>query len=71
MRRTPAVSEPQQKSMFDFYKRKKRGRPKKCANLATDKVEVVQKIPKKQPKHVTTRKAPPKAASANTVHKIG
>jgi hypothetical protein len=62
-----ASSEPQQKSMFDFYKRKKRGRPKKHANLATDKVEVVRKMPKKQPKHVTTCKAPPKAASATTV----
>jgi hypothetical protein len=65
-----ASSEPQQKSLFDFYKRKKRGRPKKPANLVTDKVEVVRKMPKKQPKHVTTRKAPPKASSATTVCKL-
>jgi hypothetical protein len=64
------VSEPHQKSMFDFYKRKKHGRAKKCANLATDKVEVVRKMPKKQPKHLTTCKAPPKAAATNTVPKL-
>jgi hypothetical protein len=56
--------------LFDFYKRKKRGRPKKRANLATDKVEVVQKMPKKQPKHLMTRQAPPKAPSAITVRKL-
>jgi hypothetical protein len=55
-----ASSEPQQKLLFDFYKRKKHGRPKKCANLVTDKVEVIRKRPKKQPTHVTTSKAPPK-----------
>jgi hypothetical protein len=47
-------SEPQQKSIFDFYKRKKHGRPKKHAKLVTDKVEVIKKMPKKQPKHLTT-----------------
>jgi hypothetical protein len=41
------ASEPQQKSMLDFYKRKKCGRPKKHANLAMDNVEVGRKMPKK------------------------
>ncbi len=50
------ASEPKQKSMFDFYKKKKRGRPKKQANLAKDKVEVVKKMPKKQPKSLTTQR---------------
>jgi hypothetical protein len=61
------TSEPEQKSMFDFYKRKKRGRPKKQANLATDKVQVVKKMPKKLPKYLTTRKASPKAAATDIV----
>jgi hypothetical protein len=60
------ASEAQQKSLFDFFKRK-RGRPKKRAILATDKVKVVKKMPKKLPKYLTTRKAPPKAATTDTV----
>ena len=52
------VSEPQQKSMFDYFKRKRRGRPKRRANLATDKVET-----KRSKKQTATLKAPPKAAN--------
>ena len=44
------VSEPQQKSTFDYFiRRKRRGRPKKHANLVTNKVEARKKH-KKQPK---------------------
>jgi hypothetical protein len=64
------ASEPQHKSMFDFYKRQICGRPKKCANLATDKVVVVRKMPKKQPRHLTTCKAQPKGAATNAVPKL-